>query len=161
HGLQTLQPGTDPESRLFQKSADLGHYRQPGATRQGTYCVSPSGILLGSVNSNDPKRIIDLLEKSLARWETLGRQERLLPDDPRKQQAEIRRPERYYPEDGLVLTVTSRDMPRDEGQPKAEQPKAVRADWREAAWEQDFAGFPRGEAPQVLPAPPQGGGGEA
>jgi len=35
-----------------------------------------------------------------------------VPDDPRKQTADIRRPERFYPKDGLVLRVTSRDMPR-------------------------------------------------
>src|SRR4051794_5955798 len=132
--MQNLKTGTDPECRLFQKFAELGHYRQPGATRQGTYCVSPSGVLLGSVNSNDPKRIVDLLEKSLAKWETLTREERLLPIDPRKRLAEIRRPERHYPADGLVLSVTSRDMPRDGGLPKAEQPKGARAGWRETAW---------------------------
>src|SRR5262245_22533293 len=157
--MQNLQTGTDPECRLFQKFAELGHYRQPNATRQGTYCVSPSGVLLGSINSNDPKRILDLLEKSLAKWETLSREERLLPTDPRKQLSAIKRPERYYPEDGLVLTVTSRDMPRDEGQPKAEQPKAeqpkaARADWRETAWNQDFAWFTKAEAGQFLPPKP-------
>jgi hypothetical protein len=156
--MQNLQTGTDPECRLFQKFAELGHYRQPGATRQGTYCVSPSGVLLGSMNSNDPKRILDLLEKSLAKWETLSRDERLLPTDPKKQLPDIKRPERYYPEDGLVLTVTSRDMPRGEGQPKAGLPKAARADWRETAWNQDFAWFTKAEARQFLPAEPKVGG---
>ena len=155
--MQNLQTGTDPECRLFQKFAELGHYRQPGATRQGTYCVSPSGVLLGSINSNDPKRILDLLEKSLAKWETLSREERLLPTDPKKQLADIKRPERFYPEDGLVLSVTSRDMPRDADQPKAEQPKAARADWRETAWNQDFAWFTKAEARQFLPAEPKVG----
>ena len=150
--MQNLQTGTDPECRLFQKFAELGHYRQPNATRQGTYCVSPSGVLLGSVNSNDPQRILGLLEKSLAKWETLSREERLLPTDPKKQLAAIKRPERYYPEDGLVLTVTSRDMPRG-----ADQPKAGRADWRETAWNQDFAWFTKAEARQFLPAEPKAG----
>lgn len=155
--MQNLQSGTDPECRLFQKFAELGHYRQPGGTRQGTYCVSPSGVLLGSVNSNDPKRTIDLLEKSLAKWDKLSREERLLPTDPKKQLAELKRPERHYPEDGLVLTVTSRDMPRDADRPKAEQPRAARADWRETAWNQDFAWFTKAEARQFLPAEPKAG----
>jgi hypothetical protein len=98
--MQNPQTGTDPECRLFQKFAELGHYRQPGTTRQGTYCVSPSGVLLGSINSNDPGRVLDLLAKSLAKWEALSREERLLPTDPKKQRAEIHRPERFYPEDG-------------------------------------------------------------
>jgi hypothetical protein len=147
--MQNLQTGTDPECRLFQKFAELGHYRQPGTTRQGTYCVSPSGVLLGSINSNDPKRVLDLLERSLAKWDTLSREERLLPTDPRKQLAEIKRPERFYPEDGLVLSVTSRDMP--------DQPKAARADWRETAWNQDFAWFTKAEARKFLPAEPKVG----
>jgi hypothetical protein len=147
--MQNLKTGTDPECRLFQKFAELGHYRRPSATRQGTYCVSPSGVLLGSVNSNDPKRIADLLERSLAKWATLKREERLLPTDPRKQLADIKRPERYYPEGGLVLNVTSRDVPRDKG--KANPVKA-KASWRETAWNQDFAWFTRAEARQFVPA---------
>ena len=145
--MQNLKTGTDPECRLFQKFAEQGHYRRPNATRQGTYCVSPSGILLGSLNSNDPKRIADLMEKSLAKWATLKREERLLPDDPRKQLADIKRPERYYPEDGLVLNVTSRDMPRDKA-----QANPTRASWRELAWNQDFAWFTKAEARQFVPA---------
>ena len=144
--MQNLKTGTDPECRLFQKFAELGHYRRPGTTRQGTYCVSPSGILLGSINSNDPKRIADLLERSLAKWGTLKREERLLPTDPRKQLADIKRPERHYPEDGLVLNVTSRDMPREKG-----KAKPTRTGWREFAWNQDFAWFTKGEARQFVP----------
>jgi hypothetical protein len=150
--MQNLETGTDPECRLFQKFAELGHYRRPGATRQGTYCATPSGVLLGSINSNDPRRIADLLEKSLARWQTLKREERLLPTDPRKQVADIKRPERFYPEDGLVLNVTSRDMPRE-----ADKAKPVRADRWVRAWNQDFAWFTRAEARQFVPPEPKVG----
>jgi hypothetical protein len=145
--LQNLKTGTDPECRLFQKFAELGHYRRPGATRQGTYCVTPSGVLLGSINSNDPKRIADLLEKSLAKWGTLRREERLLPADPREQLADIKRPERHYPEGGLVLNVTSRDLPREGG-----KASPATAGWRELAWNQDFAWFTKAEARQFVPA---------
>ncbi len=143
--MQNLKTGTDPECRLFQKFAENGHYRRQGASRQGTYCVSPSGVLLGSINSNDPKRIADLLEQSLAKWGTLKREERLLPTDPRKQLADIKRPERHYPEDGLVLHLTSRDMPREKGQENPE-----RAGGRELAWNQDFAWFTKAEARQFV-----------
>jgi hypothetical protein len=144
--MQDLKTGTDPECRLFQKFAELGHYRRPGATRQGTYCVSPSGVLLGSVNSNDPKRIAGLLEQSLVKWGTLKREERLLPTDPRKRLADIKRPERRYPEGGLVLNVTSRDMPREKA-----KASPTRAGWRELAWNQDFAWFTKAEARQFVP----------
>jgi hypothetical protein len=56
-----------------------------------------------------------------------------------------------------VLNVTSRDMPRDEGKAKAEPPKAARANWRETAWNQDFAWFTKVEARQFLPAEPKVG----
>jgi hypothetical protein len=150
--LQNLQTGTDPECRLFQKFAELGHYRRPGTTRQGTYAVTPSGLLLASINSNDPQRIADMLRRALAKWQTLSRKERLLPDDPQKEVANIRRPERSYPQDGLVLYVTSRDMPR-EGQPA----KPAKGDWRQLAWNQDYAWFTRSEAKQFLPAQPRVG----
>lgn len=147
--MQNLRTGTDPECRLFQKFAEVGHYRRPDATRQGTYCVSPSGVLLGSINSNDPERIADLLEKSLAKWKTLSREERLLAGDPEKQVTEIKRPERFYPKDGLVLYVTSRDLPRAT---QAEAP--ANADWRQFAWNQDYAWFTQSEAKQFLPPEP-------
>jgi hypothetical protein len=150
--MQNLQTGTDPECRLFQKFAELGHYRQPGATRQGTYAVTPSGVLLASMNSNDPKRIADMLQRALDKWQTLSREERLLPDDPQKKVAEIKRPERYYPKDGLVLYVTSRDMPRE-----AQKAQPVTGTWRELAWNQDYAWFTKGEARQFLPEKPEVG----
>jgi hypothetical protein len=150
--MQNLQTGTDPECWLFQKFAELGHYRTPGTTRQGTYCATPSGILLASINSNDPKRIADMMQRALAKWQTLKREERLLPDDPKKQLPNIKRPERYYPEDGLVLRVTSRDLPRD--LPKAKSPKANR--WVNA-WNEDFAWFTKGEARQFLAKKPEVG----
>lgn len=145
--MQNLRTGTDPECRLFQKFAEKGHYRRPGATRQGTYCVTPSGLLLGSINSNDPARIADLLEKSLAKWDKIERKERLLADDPAKRRGEIKRPERHYPRGGLVLNVASRDMPRE-----GRTPAPARAKWREKAWNQDFAWFTRSEARQFVPA---------
>ncbi len=66
--------------------------------------------------------------------------------------AEIKRPERFYPENGLVLYVTSRDMPRD-----PQKPNPTAGTWRELAWNQDYAWFTKDEAKQFLPAQPQVG----
>ena len=68
HRLQTVK---DPEGLLFQKIAEQGHYAGFGppkhtGTRQGTYAAAPSGILLASINSNDPARMAEMLEKALA-----------------------------------------------------------------------------------------------
>jgi hypothetical protein len=75
----------------------------------------------------------------------------LLSTDPSKQLAQIKRPERYYPEDGLVLNVTSRDMPRD-----VQDAQPARSDWRAFAWNQDFAWFTKKEAKQFVPEPKVG-----
>jgi hypothetical protein len=137
-----LQTGTDAECRLFQKFAEQGHYGgRPGTTRQGTYAATPSGELLASVNSNDPERIADLLRDALARWQKLGRDDRLLPNDPKSQASALRRAERAYPEGGLVLHVYSRDLPRAD----------VAPGWRGKAWNQDYAWFQSPEAKQFLP----------
>jgi hypothetical protein len=150
--LQNLQTGTDPECRLFQKFAEQGHSRLAGATRQGIYVATPSGILLASLNSNDPERVADVLRRALDKWQTLSREQRLMPDDPRKQTADIKRAERFYPKDGLVLHVTSRDMPRP-----ADNSTPANQSWWKTAWNQDYAWFTRREARQFLPAVPQPG----
>src|SRR5262249_44593768 len=137
----------DPECTLFQKMAEQGHYGGRPGTRQGTYAAAPSGMLLASINSNDPARIAQMLERALAKWETLSREERLLPDDPQKQHPDPRRPERHYPKDGLVLHVFTRDLPRE----------TPDTGWRGKAWNQDFAWFTKAEARQFLPAPAQAG----
>jgi hypothetical protein len=137
-----LQNGSDAECRLFQKFAEEGHYGgRPGRTRQGTYAATPNGVLLASVNSNDAKRIADMLRSALAKWEKLPRVERLLAEDPKGQGPALRRAERYYPEGGLVLHVYSRDLPRED----------VAAGWRGKAWNQDYAWFKKEEARQFLP----------
>jgi hypothetical protein len=138
-----LQNGSDAECRLFQKFAEKGHYGgRPGASRQGTYAAAPNGEFLGSLNSNDPARVAAMLRSALARWEKLGRADRLMAKDPKDQAAALRRPERYYPEGGLVLHVYSRDLPRE----------SEAAGWRGKAWNQDYAWFKQAEGKQFLPA---------
>jgi hypothetical protein len=150
--MQNLETGTDPECRLFQKFSEIGHYTRPGTTRQGTYCVTPSGLLLASINSNDPKRIADMMQRSLEKYQTLAKADRLLAYEPSKKWSEIKRPERFYPDDGLVLYVTSRDLPRDPA--KAKPSKAA---WHELAWNQDYAWFTKVEARGFLAAQPKVG----
>jgi hypothetical protein len=138
-----LQNGTDTECRFFQKFAEKGHYgSRPGASRQGTYAVTPGGELLASVNSNNPERIATLLRDALAKWEKLAPGDRLPAGNPKGQAPDLRRAERHYPDGGLVLHVYSRDLPRaDEA-----------AGWRGKAWNQDYAWFQKQEARRFLPA---------
>ncbi|QDU86279.1 hypothetical protein Pla163_34300 [Planctomycetes bacterium Pla163] len=146
-----LQNLDEPDCLHFQSFCDSDgrlNHRDASATRQGTYCVTPSGILLGSANHRDPRRIAELLRTSLAKWNELDPAERLLETDPRETARSIRRAELNYPEDGLVLRVDSRDLPRTwEG---AEQPDPD--DWRTHAWNFDYAWFRAAEVERLVPA---------
>ncbi len=82
-----------------------------------------------------------MLERALEVWNRLPREERLLPDEILSDAPEILRPERFYPEGGLVLRVNSRDLPRE----------TPLSDWRARAWNLDYAWFTKEEARQFLP----------
>ncbi|MFQ3587571.1 MAG: hypothetical protein SNJ74_11880 [Fimbriimonadaceae bacterium] len=113
----------------------------PTSTRQGTYALAPNGTFLGSVNTNDPAAMARMLRTALARWEVLRPEERRRADDPASVRGDIQRPERFFPEDGLVLRVFSRDLPRE----------GVTPDWRGRSWNQDFAWFRRSEVARMVP----------
>lgn len=135
----------EPDCLHFRKFCDEGgtlNGEGDRTTRQGTYCCTPSGKFLGSVNSRDPKRMAEMLRGALAKWKEIPKKERLLDSDPKETLKQINRAETKYPEDGLVLKVNSRDMPRkglDEN------------DWRTNAWNFDFAWFNEDEVKTLLP----------
>jgi hypothetical protein len=134
----------DPEGDLFRMVSEKGHYAgrtQPTNTRQGIYAMAPNGVFLASINSNDPRAMGDMMERALRRWSQLSRGERLRAGDAAAETARVNRFEARYPEDGLVLRVFSRDLPR-EGQV---------AGWRRDAWNQDFLWYRRAEASSFIP----------
>lgn len=148
--LQNLDDADCLHFRTFCDEGPFGRLNAQDAsrTRQGTYCVTPSGILLGSANHRDPRRIAELLRSSLAKWNELSESERLLDVDPRETARSIRRAELEYPEDGLVLRIDVRDLPRTwKG---AHQPDP--ADWRTFAWNHDYAWFRADERERMVPA---------
>lgn len=148
--VHRLQSGSDAECRLFQRVAEQGHYAgrtRPTKTRQGTYAAAPSGVLLASVNSNDPDKVAAMLQQAITRWRELSASERLLGDDLESGFASSRGPARFFPQDGLVLSVNSRDLPRE----------TPPSDWRAGAWNQDYAWFTKPEARQFLPERPTRG----
>ncbi len=84
-----------------------------------------------------------MLRQAIVAWKKLPREKRLLAVPPDAAAADRwRKWEKEYPEDGLVLKVTSRDLPKD-GQP---QPATERG-----SWNQDHAWFRREEARSLLP----------
>ncbi|HSI74175.1 MAG TPA: hypothetical protein VK934_13445 [Fimbriimonas sp.] len=139
-----LQRGSDPECRLAQKVFEQGHYAgrtTPSDTRQGTYALTPTGILLGSMNRNDAAAMAELLRRSLDKWNSLSLQERMV-SDAKERAKEVKRYEDQYPAAGLVLRVFSRDLPREQ------KP----ADWRADAWNQDYAWFRPAEVSSMMPS---------
>jgi hypothetical protein len=139
-----LQSGRDTECLLFQKIAEQGHYAgrtRPSSTRQGTYATTADGRLLSSWNSNDPRVVAGKLREAIAAWERLQAENRPPAETARLQAAELNRKDRFYPKDGLVLRVNTRDLPRD-------PPQEGR--WADS-WNQDFAWFKKDEARQFVP----------
>ena len=123
-----LQRAKTPEAKLFQEFCEKGHYAgrtKPTGTRQGIYAVTPTGELLASWNSRRVDYVKEQMSAALAKWEAMSDAERL-PEDALESGP---RPEDHYPEDGLVLQVFSRDLPREDGESCS--------DWRKDAWNVD------------------------
>ena len=139
-----LQNDPDPECVFFREHV-LGKPDPTKGTLQGTYVFSPSGKLLGRRNSNDPKAVLGFLKEMLVAWEGLDDSERKLEDPARVAQGF--RWEDLYPEDGLVLRRTGRDLPAS-GNPTSEQSERFN---RDAVW------FSPSEMKQLVPPRLQGG----
>lgn len=143
--MSRLQRGSDPECVYFQQMANQGHAGGGPGSRQGTYVFAPSGKFLASVNSNNPERILRMLEEGFAAWEQLSEADRQLTDDS------LIKPEHRwedsYPADGLALRVINRDLPAN-CDPSA--PCTV-------AWNQDQVWFSQREASGWLGSDPQPG----
>lgn len=138
-----LQRSETEEARLFQEIAEQGHYAgrtQPSRTRQGIYALAPSGVFLASINTRHGERVEAMLEKALARWDALPEAERYR-NAPLANEHLSQRLERFYPEGGLALRVTTRDLPREK----------VTTGWRGKAWNLDYAWLRKHEARMLLP----------
>ncbi len=142
-----LQNRPGPESDLFMRSADVGHYAGVPNTRQGIYAFAPSGAFLASINSNDRAAVEGMIDRALAEWAKMPARDRYLSTDPAQAVGSVQRPEDSYPEGGLVLRVVSRDLP--EAKPAG--------DWRKHAWNLDFAWFRKEEAETLVPERPAKG----
>ena len=141
--VSRLQSGNAPDCLHFQKVGEQGHYggrTRPSATRQGTYAAAPSGLLLASLNSNNPDRVLQMMESALDKWKSLAREQRLLPDAPAA--VEKISWQALYPASGLVLSVTNRDLPRES--PSSNDSKGK-------SWNRDYAWFTREEAAALVP----------
>ncbi len=137
HQLSTRKDATGD---LFRLIAEKGHYAgrtKPTSTRQGIYAAAPSGAFLASINSRNPRAVEKMLREALANWEAMPESERFADHQDLGGQSWSR----LYPEDGMVLQIFSRDLPG----------KEASGDWRDLAWNQDFAWFRRGEVLSFIP----------
>ena len=105
----------DKHGEFFRKIAEQGHYggrTVPTDTRQGLYTATADGKLLVSVNSTQVGRVQRLLGDAVRIWKNTSRAERSPKFDKTisvdKNYLEI------PPEDGLVLRMITRDLPRDD-----------------------------------------------
>jgi hypothetical protein len=128
------------ECDFFRGICEQGHYggrTKPTNTRQGIYCATPSGRLLASVNTTDPRRMEQMLDEAWKKWQAMPKDERYATPAPEATKA---RPKRC-PTDGLVLRAYVRDLPRKE---------KIKG-WRGAAWNTDTVWFRNAEARAWLP----------
>ncbi len=129
-----------PESELFMRSANVGHYAGDPKSLQGIYAFAPNGRFLASLNSDDPAEVTAMIEKALEEWAKVPERDRYLETDPSTVDR-VERPEDAYPANGLVLRVVSRDLPG----------RKLPDDWRRYAWNMDNAWFRGEEARALLP----------
>ena len=85
-----------------------------------------------------------MLEKALKKWNSLKREERLFPETNSPKKLDDFRWENKFPADGLVLRVSSRDLPRE----NAEHEEG----YFKNAWNTDFAWFTKAEMLKLIPA---------
>lgn len=137
-----LESGMDAASRFYKRIATQ-HVRGL-RTSQGTYMVTPSGILLDTVHTVNESQLAQFLENGLAQYKKLSKRERLGSGAPASGKSTS-----MYPENGLVLKVDLRKF-------YARQPVG-RAAIGVVERNQDFAWYSREEARRFLPTKPEKG----
>jgi len=140
--VDKLRRGNDLASRFFQSIARRSFSRLP--TTQGTYIVSPAGVLIDFGNVISPENMKSFLKNGVKKYKALPRSKQL--GRPRKDNVA----KSNYPKDGLVLSVTLRKL-------YSRQPRTRRENIGIVEWNADFAWFRQDEARQFLPAKPKTG----
>ncbi|MFT5287138.1 MAG: hypothetical protein ACI8TQ_003317 [Planctomycetota bacterium] len=105
--------------------AKVGHYQGAGGTRQGIYVCTPNGRMLKSCNSLNADTVLAMMKEGLAAWEQSDETEGQLTDEDAMQSDP--RWEWRFPEEGLVLRSTQRDLPTS-GSPLDERLPRFNAD---------------------------------
>jgi len=144
---KSLEEATSFEGRFVQK---IKKQCNDLATYQGVFVSTPSGLLLAGSHEaiHDARKVEKLMRRGLEKWGKLSAAERLMTREVfAKALAEFGEVEgrSQCPQDGLVLSVICRDLPRG---PKPSTPPSRNA------YNQDHAWFRREEARAFLPERP-------
>jgi hypothetical protein len=165
--VSRLERDSGKVGELFRELARQGHY-PTGSTKQGTYLITPSGLLLSSGNSQNAGRTRRLLEESLQQYAALAREKRVLERPLFAKPARKEPPHSpLYPKDGLVLDVSLRRFfprplrnspPDPEVIERSGLPLRLKRyaqtkpeTYWDVAWNQDHAWFTSAEATRLLP----------
>lgn len=133
-----LQRGSEADCIFFQSMVNGGKRITDGGSRQGTWVCSAAGVVLARFNTRDVETVLEKLEAAYAAWEALPDEARHLPEDVGLEPEH--RWEHNYPEGGLVLDRTVRDLPA-EGLDAPPMPR----------WSRDYAWFSREEVRAMVP----------
>jgi hypothetical protein len=141
------------EREFFKRVTDQVTAEWAGASRQGTYVVTPSGKLLesrglwkvGWEGMERQKDIVHIMEHGLEQWSKMPAAERRREPGMKLPVETTNDWDKLYPADGLVLRMNCRDLPRKEG----EWSQVI---WNDAVWENlDYVWFRKNEALQWVP----------
>lgn len=139
-----LQVQDDDKGKFFRHIAEQGHYAgrtYPTSTRQGLYAFTADGIFLASINTRKADELAAMLTTAVERWRDGAQGSSPAPVDLTDENSWPT----GYPEDGLVLQVAARDLPREvDTRPD---------DWRKVAWNLDYAWFLKREAQALVSEP--------
>ena len=135
--LHDLRTGTSKEAEFFQ---DIFQQKEKHPGHQGVFLATPSGRLLASSTCYEAEKVKALLRDGLEKWNKLSTEERLQPNGDLLGESVGDRASDFYPEDGLVLRVTVRDLPAD---------KLTAS--RNPRWHRYYVWFNRAEVDSMLP----------
>ncbi|MBT3270140.1 hypothetical protein HN371_23545 [Candidatus Poribacteria bacterium] len=107
------QSQKDAKGEFFRLIAEQGHYAgrtKPTATRQGLYTATADGELLASINTTNVDRVLKMLRAAIDKWQTEH------VDGGAVTVPAVYEPDaryrRAFPEGGMTLRQTMRDLPR-------------------------------------------------
>lgn len=115
--VSALQQSNDEKGRFFRQVAVQGHMKgrsKPGVSHQGIYAFAADGTSMASGNPLQADKTLAMLQESLHQWALYQKDAGadsgagLRPKDA---------PVNGYPEDGVVLRMSARDLPRPRNAP--------------------------------------------